>query len=154
MMKLLELRVPPPALMVVAAPLMWLIARAFPSLDFQLPARRTLALAIALIGLAIAVFAVFQFRRAGTTPNPMKPHESTTLVVTGMYRFSRNPMYLGDVVILAAWALWLANAAAFVLLPVFVAYINRFQIAPEERALESRYGAAYAGYRQAVRRWL
>ena len=153
-MKWLELRVPPPVVALLAGVLMWLAERALPALDFQLPVRGTLAIAIAVIGVAIAAVAFFQFRGVDTTPNPRKPHESTTLVVTGMYRFSRNPMYLGDVVILAAWALWLANAAAFVLLPVFVAYINRFQIAPEERALESRYGAAYAGYRQAVRRWL
>jgi protein-S-isoprenylcysteine O-methyltransferase Ste14 len=153
-LKWLELRVPPPVVALLAGVLMWLAARALPALDFQLPARRTLAIAIALIGLAVAVFAVLQFRRAGTTPNPMKPHESATLVVAGMYRFSRNPMYLGDVVILAAWSLWLANAAPFVFLPLFVAYINRYQIAPEERALESRYGYAYTEYRRAVRRWL
>jgi len=150
----LELRLPPPVVVLLAGVLMWLAARAVPAFAFDIPARGTIAVAIGLAGLVLAVVAFFQFRRAGTTPDPRKPHESTTLVVTGMYRFSRNPMYLGDVVILAAWALWLANAAAFVLLPVFVAYINRFQIAPEERALESRYGAAYAGYRQAVRRWL
>jgi protein-S-isoprenylcysteine O-methyltransferase Ste14 len=150
----LELRVPPPVVMLVVALLMWLAARPFPALDFQLPARVTLAVAIALVGLAIAVVAVFQFRRAGTTPNPMKPHESTTVVVTGVYRYSRNPMYLGDLLILAGWAIWLANVVAFAGLPLFVAYINRFQIAAEERALQARYGAAYSAYRRAVRRWL
>jgi protein-S-isoprenylcysteine O-methyltransferase Ste14 len=153
-LKWLELRVPPPVVAVLAGVLMWLAARAFPALDIQVPARGTLAAAFGLIGLAIAVVAFLQFRRVGTTPNPRQPHESTTLVVAGMYRFSRNPMYLGDVLILAAWALWLANAAPFVFLPLFVAYINRYQIAPEERALESRYGCAYTEYRRAVRRWL
>ncbi|HET7364193.1 MAG TPA: isoprenylcysteine carboxylmethyltransferase family protein [Burkholderiales bacterium] len=153
-MSRLELRVPPPAVMLVVALLMWLAARAFPALDFQMPARRTLAIAIALIGLAIAVLAVIQFRRAGTTPNPMKPHESASVVVTGMYRYSRNPMYLGDLLILAGGAIWLANGAAFAGLPLFVLYINRLQIAPEERALEARHGAAYAAYRATVRRWL
>jgi len=87
----LELRVPPPAVMLAAAALMWLAAHGLPALDFQLPARSTLAVIIALIGLAIAVLAVLQFRRAGTTPNPMKPHESATVAVTGRYRDSRNP---------------------------------------------------------------
>ena len=145
---------PPPVVAVLAGVLMWLAARALPALDIHVPARGTLAAAFGLIGLALAAVAFFQFRRVGTTPNPRKPHESTTLVVAGMYRFSRNPMYLGDVLILAAWALWLANAAAFVFLPLFVAYINRYQIAPEESALESRYGSAYTEYRRAVRRWL
>ena len=153
-MKWLELRVPPPAVLVVVALLMWLVARALPSLAFQIPARGALAIAIALIGLAAAVFAVFQFRRAGTTPNPMKPHESATVVMTGVYRYSRNPMYLGDLLILAGWAIWLANVAGFAGLLLFVAYINRYQIVPEERALEARFGAAYLQYRRTVRRWL
>jgi protein-S-isoprenylcysteine O-methyltransferase Ste14 len=150
----LELRVPPPAVMALVALLMWLVARAMPMLDFQLPARGTLAIIIGLIGLAIAVVAVLQFRRAGTTPNPMKPHESTSGVVTGVYRYSRNPMYLGDLLILAGWAIWLANSAAFLGLPLFMAYITRYQITPEERALSARHGTAYGDYRRAVRRWL
>ncbi|HZS67278.1 MAG TPA: isoprenylcysteine carboxylmethyltransferase family protein [Burkholderiales bacterium] len=153
-MKWLELRVPPPAVMAVVGLLMWLAARAFPQVDFQLPARGPLAIAIALIGLAIAIVAVFQFRRAGTTPNPMKPGKRATVVVSGVYCYSRNPMYVGDLLILAGWALWLANAAAFLGLPLFVAYLNRFQIAAEERALQARFGAAYDAYRAAVRRWL
>jgi len=146
--------VSPPVVAVLAGVLMWLAARALPAWDFHLPARIALSIAIGLIGLVLGVVAFLQFRRVGTTPDPRKPHESTALVVAGMYRFSRNPMYLGDVLILAAWALWLANAAPCVFLPLFVAYINRYQIAPEERALESRYGSAYTEYRRAVRRWL
>lgn len=145
---------PPPAVMLAVALLMWLAARALPALDFHLPARGTLAVALGFIGLAIAVVAVFQFRRAGTTPNPMKPHESATVVVSGVYRYSRNPMYLGDLLILAGWAIWLANAAAFLGLPLFIAYLNRYQIKLEERALQARFGAAYDAYRAAVRRWL
>jgi len=150
----LELRVPPPVVAVLTGVLMWLAARALPELDFQVPARGSLALITGAIGLLIGVVAFLQFWRVGTTPDPRKPGESAKLVVTGMYRWSRNPMYLGDVVILAAWALWLANAAPFVFLPLFVLYINRFQIAPEERALNAHFGAPYADYRRAVRRWL
>jgi protein-S-isoprenylcysteine O-methyltransferase Ste14 len=133
---------------------MWLVAHALPALDFQVPLRGTLAIAIAIIGLAMAALAFIQFRRAGTTPNPMKPHESATVVVTGAYRYSRNPMYLGDLLILAGWAIWLANAATFLGLPLFVVYLNRYQIAPEERALQSRFGETYTAYRRTVRRWL
>ena len=153
-MKWLELRVPPPAALLLAGLLMWCLARAFPALHFEVPAQGLLAGMVALCGLLIAAIAFFQFRRAGTTVNPMKPHESATLVVSGLYRISRNPIYLGDVLILAAWALWLANAAAFVGLPLFVGHLDRFQIVPEERALEARFGSAYADYRRAVRRWL
>jgi protein-S-isoprenylcysteine O-methyltransferase Ste14 len=140
--------------MLLIGAFMWLAAKALPALDFQVPAHSALAAVIGIAGLLVAAVAFLQFRRAGTTPNPLKPHESTTLVVIGMYRWSRNPMYLGDVVILAAWALWLANAAPFVFLPLFVAYINRFQIAAEERALQSRFGPTYVDYCQRVRRWI
>ncbi len=130
-MSWLELRVPPPVVAGLVALLMW-----------------------STVGIAIGLIAFFQFRKAATTVHPMKPQESSALVAGGVYRFTRNPMYLGMLLILTAWGLWLANAAALLALPVFVAYISRFQIAPEERALEARFGASFADYRRAVRRWL
>ena len=145
---------PPPAVAVVVGVFMWLTVRALPALDFEFAGRRALAAALALSGLLIAAIAFLQFRRAGTTPNPMRPHESAKLVASGVYRWSRNPMYLGDLLILAGWALWLANVAAFIGLALFVAYINRFQITLEERALEARFGAAYVEYRRSARRWI
>ena len=153
-MRRLELRVPPPALMAMVALAMWLAARSIPALDWAMPARGAVAALLAVAGLAVAAIAIVQFRRALTTPNPMKPHEASALVATGIYRLSRNPMYVGDLLILAAWAVWLANVAAFLGLPAFVAYLNRFQIAPEERVLEARFGAGYHAYRRSVRRWL
>ena len=153
-MKWLELRVPPPLVASVIALLMWLATRLLPPLDFALPAKSALAIALAAIGLGVGLVAVFQFKRARTTVHPMRPQESSTLVRAGIFRRSRNPMYLGVLLVLAAWAVWLANVAAFLLLPVFVAYLNRFQIAPEERALEARFGTTFADYRRAVRRWL
>jgi protein-S-isoprenylcysteine O-methyltransferase Ste14 len=76
------------------------------------------------------------------------------LVMGGVYRLTRNPMYLAMLVVLAAWALVVSNFAAFLLLPLFVAYLNRFQILPEERALQARFGAEFERYRSSVRRWL
>jgi len=113
-----------------------------------------LAGAFAALGIALGVVAFFQFRKAATTVHPMKPQESSALVVGGVYRYTRNPMYLGMLLVLAAWGVWLANVAAWLALPLFIAYIGRFQIAPEERALEAHFGAAFADYRRAVRRWL
>jgi protein-S-isoprenylcysteine O-methyltransferase Ste14 len=72
----------------------------------------------------------------------------------GIYRFTRNPMYLGRLLQLAGWAVFLSNALAALLLPVYVLYINRFQVQPEERALLERFGSEYAAYQQRVRRWL
>jgi protein-S-isoprenylcysteine O-methyltransferase Ste14 len=72
----------------------------------------------------------------------------------GVYRWTRNPMYLGMAVLLLAWGLWLANGAALAVISLFVAYLNRFQIAPEERALQARFGDEFTAYRARVRRWL
>lgn len=153
-MKWLELRVPPPLVAGALALIMWGAARLLPALDFSLPAQGALTAAAAVVGLCLGGAAILQFLLAATTMNPMKPDAASVLVVRGVYRLSRNPMYVADLALVLAWALWLGNAAAFALVPTFVAYINRFQIAPEERVLEGRFGPAFADYRRAVRRWL
>ena len=153
-MSWLELRVPPPVVMAVVAALMWLAARVLPALNFALPAQGAIAGVLGIAGGLIASAAIVQFWRARTTPNPMKPHDASRLVDAGVYRVSRNPMYLGDLLLLGAWAVWLANLAAFLALPFFIAYLDRFQIAPEERVLQARFGAGYDAYRRSVRRWL
>ncbi|HYL87821.1 MAG TPA: isoprenylcysteine carboxylmethyltransferase family protein [Burkholderiales bacterium] len=150
----LELRVPPPLVAGTVGLLMWLASKFLGALNFALPARGALAIALAAAGLCLGIVALLQFRKARTTHHPMKPEEASVLVIAGVYRFTRNPMYLGVLLILLAGAVWLANVAAFLLLPGFVAYLNRFQIAPEERALQARFGADYDAYRRAVRRWI
>jgi len=150
----LELRVPPPAAVLLAAALMWLADDLLPALEVDVPAPGLFTALLIALGILVGALAIVQFRRAGTTVNPTRPDESAALVTSGVYRFSRNPMYVADVLLLAAWAAWLANLAALVPIALFIAYMNRFQIVPEERALEARYGAAYADYRRLVRRWL
>lgn len=153
-MKALELRVPPLLLLGLFAVAMFGIARIAPSLDFALPGRLAGAVVLAGAGLGIAAAGVAAFRRHGTTVNPMTPGASCTVVSAGIYRLSRNPMYLGMLMLLAGWAVWLANAAACLLLPAFAAWIDRFQIEPEERMLLDKFGPQFAAYRMAVRRWL
>nr|ART40893.1 L409 [uncultured bacterium] len=76
------------------------------------------------------------------------------MVISGIYRFSRNPMYVGLLLVLTAWAIYLSNALAFLFLPTFVACLTRLQIVPEERVLAAKFGDAFTAYRQSVRRWL
>jgi len=153
-MSVLELRIPPPIVMLLTGILMRLASSAVPSLAFPIPARVALAVALAVAGFVVASVAFFSFRRVRTTVDPRKPDEATNLVAAGLYKVTRNPMYLGLLLILAGWAIFLANAMAFVFLPVFVLYLNRFQIEPEERALALKFGAQYAAYKARVRRWL
>ena len=150
----LELRIPPLLLVALCAAAMFGCARLLPSLDFALPGRLAGAVVLAGAGIGIATAGVATFRRHGTTVNPLTPDATAMLVSGGIYRVSRNPMYLGMLVLLAGWALWLANAAAPLLLPLFVAYLNRVQIAPEERLLLARFGPQFAHYMATVRRWL
>src|SRR5688572_30186620 len=117
-MEWLEHRIPPPIVAACFALLMWLAAAEIPALDFDLPAKLHVVLAVAAVGIAVGLTAYFGFRRAKTTVNPLAPQESSALVVTGIYRWTRNPMYLGMLAILVAWALWLANAAPFFVLPL------------------------------------
>jgi len=93
-------------------------------------------------------------RKADTTLNPIKPDTATALVTSGIYRHTRNPMYLGMAVWLLAWSAWLGTPAGLVGAPLFVLYMNRFQVGPEERALHSLFGAEFDAYRSRVRRWL
>ncbi len=132
---------------------MWLISRAAPPLHFDLPAHRWLAGVLVSTGFLTGISGVVTFLKAKTTVDPTKPRASS-LVTWGVYAISRNPMYLGGVIMLLGWAFFLLNALAFLFLPVYVLYIDRFQIAPEERALTSLFGETYVAYQARVRRWL
>ena len=138
----------------VFALMMWFVARAFPSLDVDLPARIPAASAILIVSMVIGIAAVVGFRRAKTTINPLTPQASSALVVRGIYRWTRNPMYLAMLLVLVSWACIVSNWAALAMLPLFVATLNRLQIEPEERALRARFGAEFENYRRKVRRWL
>jgi protein-S-isoprenylcysteine O-methyltransferase Ste14 len=146
--------VPPVAALLCVAVPMWIVARLSPALAVDLPGRRVTAIALALTGAAIALSGVAEFRRARTTVNPLRPERASALVVSGIFRWTRNPMYLGLAIVLLGWAGYLAHPLAALGVPAFVAWMNRSQIPREERALEQLFGAEFAQYRTRVRRWL
>ena len=153
-MRLLELKVPPPIVFILMAGLSWLASRVAPTFGFVLPHRNAMVVALVVAGFCVAVLGVASFRRARTTLNPLKPEKSSALVMSGIYRYTRNPMYLGLLLVLLGWLSFLENGLAYVFLPVFILYMNRFQIDPEERALVSIFGQEFTAYRSKVRRWL
>lgn len=152
-MSSLELRIPPLVVVAVAAALMALLAWAVPVAEFRFTPPMALAGAMVGLGAVIAAAGVLAFRRARTTVNPMTPDASTSMVSTGIYRLTRNPMYLGFLLALVGWALMLGTLLALVPVALYVGYMNRFQIVPEERALRGRFGADYDAYASRVRRW-
>ena len=150
----LRLRIPPLAVLALAGGIGWTAALVFPALNFEFSARGKLAAAFGLLGVTCSVSGVAAFRRARTTVNPITPGATTALVVSGIYRVTRNPMYLGFLFLLLAEIAWLANPIALLVAPAFTLYLNHFQIVPEEMALQSRFGAQFDAYATRVRRWI
>jgi protein-S-isoprenylcysteine O-methyltransferase Ste14 len=150
----LELKVPPLAFTVICGGVMWLASLLFPALDFDNSLRIPLATAFAATGLLFGLAGIIAFRKAGTTLNPINPDEASSMVTSGVYRVSRNPMYVGLLLALSGWAVLLSNVIPFLFLPAFVLYMTRFNISPEERALFSKFGAEYSAYTRSVRRWI
>ena len=153
-MQALELKVPPVALVLLFAVMMWLLSASASSMALAVPWRAPVALMLWSAGFAIALAALFEFLRAKTTVNPLTPEAAAAMVTSGIYRYSRNPMYVGLLLALIGWDVWLSHLLAFALLPFFILYINRFQIEPEERALSTKFGGLFRDYRRSVRRWL
>lgn len=151
-MPALELKVPPLILLLLAGLAMWVLA----GMPTTLPAlvRAVSATALLLSGVAIALAGVLAFRRAHTTVDPTRPERAGQIVTAGIYRWTRNPMYVGMTLVLLAWALWLGQAVPLLVLPAFVVWLTRWQIVPEERALAARFGESYLAYCRQVRRWL
>ena len=153
-MRFLELRIPPPIVGLIVAGGMWTVAHVPPILQLPTLLRLFVAVVLAAIGAAVAMGGVMSFRRARTTVNPLKPETSAALVSTGVYSFTRNPMYLGMVLGLFAWAVYLSSVWSMLGPVLFALYITRFQIVPEERVLDRLFGASFAAYKKRVRRWL
>jgi protein-S-isoprenylcysteine O-methyltransferase Ste14 len=145
-------RILPPVYFVASMVAMIVLSRFAPVVHWHLPALRGFGVALIVVGLAISVSAAFRFRHHGT---PLKPFEqSTALVTDGPFRYSRNPMYLGLVVVQVGVGLALESLTPFFVIPVFVAIITTRFVLPEERMLTERFGDAYTQFQRRVRRWL
>ena len=153
-MNALELKIPPLLLVIIFGGVMWAVSRILPAGYLTIPGKLWLSAAVLAVGGCIALLGVLEFRSADTTVDPRTPHQSESLVVKGVYRFTRNPMYLGFLLMLVAWGLFLGSVFAALLLPLFIVYMNRFQILPEERHMRVLFGEAFDRYASQVRRWL
>ena len=151
-MKNLELKIPPAAVWFICALIMWGIARLLPF--GALPHLPIVAIVMALIGIGAGIAGVWSVYKARTTINPLEPSEATHFVSEGIYKLSRNPMYVGLACCLVSWAIWLSYLLPWLGVLLFVAYMTRFQIIPEERVLRQKFGDEYQNYCLKVRRWL
>ena len=151
---MLKLKIPPPAYMLIFAACMWLLNRYFPMHDVIPTAWRKAGLVIIGSAFLLDLSSLFLFFRRKTTPNPFSPEKASQLVTSGMYRITRNPMYVGLAVLLTGWAIYLGGLSPFLLIPLFIAVLTYQQIIPEEKILQEKFGQAYLDYKKSVRRWL
>jgi protein-S-isoprenylcysteine O-methyltransferase Ste14 len=150
----LDLKIPPLAQVGILFAAMWMTAKAFPELQFSLPGSTWIFSSFLLAGFGFAMLGVIEFRKAQTTVDPRNPEKTAKFVYQGVYRFSRNPMYVGFLFVLIGWAAYLRNPLSCLALPVFVFYMNHFQIALEEKHLLDKFDEKYRHYMSRVRRWL
>ncbi len=149
----MRLKLPPIIIVLVFSGLMYILAKFLPVGYFEFFGRWYLIIVLLILAMVIGVLALLQFFRSKTTIDPSVPTKASKLVTNGLYRFSRNPMYLGMLLVLLAWGIWLGNAFNSLLAAGFVSYMNHFQIIPEERALNVLFGKEYQQYCLKVRRW-
>ncbi|MGB5821528.1 MAG: isoprenylcysteine carboxylmethyltransferase family protein [Saonia sp.] len=149
----MKLKIPPIIIVFLFGLLMFLLARILPFGYFDFFGRGYLVKALLLLAVCIVVVSLVLFFRNKTTIDPKNPTKASHLVTSGLYKYSRNPMYLSMLLVLLAWGLWLGNAFNTVVAAGFVSYMNTFQIIPEEKALGQLFGKDYQQYCVRVRRW-
>ncbi|AUI85907.1 hypothetical protein BS333_05670 [Vibrio azureus] len=153
-MKKLELKVPPIVVFLLSILLMYGLKSFAPSFQVTVPFLHMTSFLFTVAALLIGGAAVQEFRKIKTTTNPIKPESASQMVCTGVFSYTRNPMYLAMLLLLIALGLWWEHLSVFLVGVLFVSYLNRFQIKPEERALETLFGAEYVEYKSKVHRWV
>ena len=148
------LKIPPPVYAIAAVILMWLLDSNYPLLTTVQRWPVIIGGLLALVGVSIDLLAIMQFRRVKTTINPMRPQSSSSLVTSGFYSYSRNPMYVGMLICLTGVALILRSLTPLVVLPLFVVVVTVMQIIPEEKVLSRIFSDEFEYYKQQVPRWL
>ena len=150
----LELKVIPPVQLIIASVLMYSLTTFFPHNYFILPISLPITVFLILVAISIGAFALYDFHKHKTTFHPHTPEKTSKVVDSGVFAYSRNPMYLSLVITLIALAVYLQNYTSFIIIPLFIWYITRFQIIPEEKMLDKLFPNDYQAYCQKVRRWL
>ncbi|MCS0419049.1 methyltransferase family protein [Vibrio diabolicus] len=153
-MRKLELKVPPVAVFLLAMLLMYGLTVLVPSLNISVPFVEVVVGGLTLLSGYMGIAGVYEFHKVKTTVNPVKPDTASSVVRTGVFSFSRNPMYMALLLLIIAIGLWWQHLSVVLCSVVFVSYMNRFQIKPEERVLERLFGEEYVDYKNHVRRWI
>lgn len=151
---MLKLKIPPPIYALSIALIMWFLSAYLPVATLFNPPWNNIGLALIVLAGLMDFTSLYLFFKKRTTPNPMKPEFTTGMVTSGMYKISRNPMYLGMLIMLFGFAIYLGQLTPFLVIPAFYFVITEMQIKPEEEILEKKFGKEYLDYKTKVRRWL
>jgi protein-S-isoprenylcysteine O-methyltransferase Ste14 len=153
-MKALENKIPPPFVASIFGILIWWLAGLVPEWEIDSLLKILLVSLLLALGAFFSLSGILNFRRVKTTANPLSPHKASTLVSTGIYRITRNPMYVGLAFVLSGWGFYLNSPASLLGVVGYILYIHYLQVIPEERALLKLFGEEYDEYRSRVNRWL
>jgi len=153
-MNWLELKIPPVIVAAFCGLLMWVLDVCTLDIYISREVRVTFWSIFMVLALTFGAAGVLCFKRQKTTVNPMSPGQCSALVTDGVYRATRNPMYFALLCVLLAWWCYLTNVWSLTGCVLFILYMNRFQIEPEERVLEEMFGDAFIAYKREVRRWI
>ena len=150
----LDHKIPPPVIALIITAIMWGLSSYLPSLSLDIDLHHIPTVTLVFIGVMFDLLGLLAFRRLRTTIDPLNPDKASTLVTSGVYRITRNPMYVGLAILLLSWAVHLAMLCPFVGPILFVLYINRFQVIPEEQAMRRNFDQEFKVYADRVWRWL
>ena len=153
-MNALENKIPPPIITAIFALIMWLLSNLVTLITINAELQMAAVAFVVIVAALFLISAVVSFHLAKTTVNPLQPESASLLVVSGVFKISRNPMYVGFTLLLLAWNIYLSAPVLLIMVLLFTAIITRFQIIPEERAMLKLFGDQFTAYQQSVRRWL
>lgn len=149
----LALKIIPPIQVIISAILMYALANSFPQCHFDISIRWPIIIVLIVSACTIGALALYDFHKHQTTFHPHTPEKTSTVVDSGVFAYSRNPMYVSMVIALIAFIFYLQNFVSIIILPLFIWYITRYQIIPEEQMLNKLFPRDYLNYCQKVRRW-
>ena len=150
----MRLKIPPVLVFGVTALLMWVISNQISMEILEFSVNRWIVYSLGSIGVILGILGVVQFSVSKTTVNSHKPENSSSVVKNGVYKYTRNPMYFGLLIVLIACAMYFGSGYSFLMILIFIWYMNTYQIKPEEEILIQLFGDEYKEYQQKVRRWI
>lgn len=153
-MKWLELKIPPPLVLMIFGILTAVAMKSEIGIFREYKQWDAWVLVPLTLAFIVIVWGVIEFRRARTTVDPHRPNKASKLVTSGIFNYTRNPMYLGMVLMMLSATFYLGSWIGFLSCIGQILYLTQFQIKPEEKVIEGLFGQAYIEYKSSVRRWI